>query len=110
MTDKFLGLNYIWWLVASMPFYAVGEYCSKLFANTHQWWYIVIGTIAYAVGSLCWFPSLYLRNELLVVDTIWKAFAVMSTAVVALFVFHERPTMIQYVGVAFVVIGMFLVK
>ena len=110
MKDSFLGLNYFWWLMLSLPFYGIGEYTSKLFAQTHMWYYVVIGILGYALGCLCWFPALMLRNELLVLDTIWKALAAGVTALLALLIFHERPSVVQYIGIVLVFIGILLVK
>ena len=108
--DTFWGLNYFLWLIISIPLYSVGEYCSKMFGTTHRWEYVFVGTLGYAIGSLCWFPAIFLRNELLVVDTMWKTLAAIATATLALFVFHERPTIVQCVGVVIVFIGMLMVK
>ena len=93
-----------------MPFYAAGEYFSKLFANTHVWYYVVIGVVCYALGALLWFPALMLRNELLVMDTIWKALAAGMTVALALVIFHEKLSWTQYIGVALVFVGMLMVK
>lgn len=93
-----------------MPFYGAGEYFSKRFALTHSVWYVVLGVLGYAIGSLLWFPALMLRNELLVMDTIWKVLACAITVVLAMFVFHERLTVMQWIGVALVFIGVLLVK
>lgn len=93
-----------------MPFYTGGEYCSKIFANTHSLMWAVLAVIGYAVSSALWLPALMIRNELLVVDTIWKALAAGFTIMLSLLVFHERPGAIQYIGVAFVFVGILLVK
>jgi len=54
-----LSINYLIWLVASVLFFAGGEFFSKKFALNPRLTYVVYILIFYIFGTLAWLPAIY---------------------------------------------------
>lgn len=90
----------LYWLVASVIFFALGEYLSKKWALKPGYLLGTYAVLMYSIGSLLWLPALLQHNEIVVMGRIWLLMATAGSMLVGLIVFHEHLTPIQWTGVA----------
>jgi len=89
-----------YWLIASVFFFALGEYYSKKWAFKPG---IALGVYAvgmYSIGSLLWLPALLQHNQIVVMGRIWLLMATAGSMLVGLIAFREHLTPVQWTGVA----------
>lgn len=98
------------YVVLAMVFYTLGEWSSKLYANTHRAGYVVLGMLGYGLNALLFFPALKHWNSLSMLGTIWNTLYAVITLVLALGVFHEAITIRQMVGLAFALVAIILLS
>jgi len=94
------------WLVISALFFAVGEYLSKRWGMNPSFNFAVIVVLIYALGTFAWLPALLHKNQLAIMGTAWLLLAVMATVCVGVFVFHEKITNLQIIGVILAIIAL----
>ena len=105
-----LSVNYIFWLVASAIFFAVGEFLSKKFALSPKVSYVVFILLAYCVGTLFWLPAIMQKNQLSVVGTIWSVMGLLATILIGVLVFREKLSMTGILGIVFAFISIILLS
>lgn len=88
------------WLLLSALCLAVGEVCSKLWANGPPSWKLMLAaTAAYLLGSLAWFPALRGKNHLCTVGVLWSIGGLIVTVLVGGLLFGEPITRRQLAGI-----------
>ena len=101
----------VWILVAmAMVFYSLGEYFSKMYANTLMWKYGLIACMGWTGSALCFLPALQKFNSLSVLGTIWNLGYVMITLFIGICIFRESITTTQIVGLIFGLISIVLLS
>lgn len=88
----------------------VGDVAFKLFANDSGIVYLAIGVVAYAVMTGVFIVALQ-GSSILTVNNSWDAMNTVLQSLVAYFFLGERfEHYTQYLGIGFVVLGMYLMK
>ena len=105
-----LSVNYIFWLVASALFFAVGEFWSKKFALEPKIYYVVFILLAYCVGTLFWLPAIMQKNQLSIVGTIWSVMSLLATVSIGVLIFKEKLSLIGVLGIVFAFISIILLS
>ena len=83
----------------ALMFYAVGEYYSKMYANTSKGIMLGVAMLAYTITTLLWFPSIKNNNHLIVMTFIWDICYVIIGFILGYFVFHETLSSKQWIGI-----------
>jgi len=111
MIVKILGqVNYIYWLLLSAVFFAVGEFLSKKFALEPKMFYVVLVLLAYSLGSLAWLPAILQKNQLSIVGVLWTVLAMLTTILIGVIIFHEKLTLVGILGIIFAFIATVLLS
>lgn len=99
------------WLLLSIAGYTCGEYFSKLWGNHPAFSYGLCALFGYTVGSVLWLFVMLQRNQLALMTFAWLALSIISSLIVALFVFHEKLNAYQWTGagLAMVALGFLLI-
>jgi small multidrug resistance pump len=105
-----LSVNYIFWLVASAIFFAVGEFLSKKFALSPKASYVIFILLAYCVGTLFWLPAILQKNQLSVVGTMWSVMGLLATILIGVLVFREKLSIVGVLGIIFAFISIILLS
>jgi multidrug transporter EmrE-like cation transporter len=105
--EKLLSLNYIYWLLISIVFYAIGEYLSKKFALNPSILAAVCVLFVYSLGALAWLPAILQKNILLVAGTVWALMGFITTVLVGMF-FGEQLNTLRIVGISLGLISILL--
>lgn len=88
----------------------VGDVAFKLFANDSGIAYLAIGVVAYTIMTGVFIVALQ-GSSILMVNNSWDAMNTVLQSLVAYFFLGERfEHYSQYLGIGFVVIGMYLMK
>jgi multidrug transporter EmrE-like cation transporter len=103
-----LSVNYIFWLVASAIFFAVGEFFSKKFALNPSIYYVVFILLAYCVGTMFWLPAILQKNQLSIVGTIWSVMSLLATVAIGVLIFNEKLGLTGILGIIFAFISIIL--
>ena len=98
------------WLLISVIFFAGGEYLSKQFALTPSISMVAIVVSVYALGSLLWLPAIFQKNQLAITGTLWLLIGLAATVSIGLFVFGERLSLLQTIGLVFAFISVALLS
>jgi len=98
------------WILLAMVFYAIGEYSSKVYANTSLYRYGVIAMIGYMINALCFLPALSRMNSLTILGAIWNLGYVFITLFLGLVLFREPVTTTQMIGLVFGIISIVLLS
>jgi len=72
---------------------------SKRFAQSGRYSFAMMALLIYMIASICWLCIIKERGELTRAGTIWSICTVMGNCVVGLFIFHERLTTQQGIGI-----------
>ena len=105
-----LSINYIFWLVLSALFFAVGEFWSKKFAITPKVSYVILVVMIYALGTLAWLPAILQKNSLSIAGTIWSVMSLFATVLIGVLLFGEKLTAVGIVGMIVAVIAIVLLS
>ena len=106
MTNFVLGIPAIIWLIISVVFFGLGEYFSKYWAMHPDFWRAFWAFLAYILGTFTWLPILLHKNHLSTMGTAWLALGVVATVSIGLFVFHERISFLQWLGIVLALIAL----
>lgn len=88
----------------------VGDVAFKLFANDSGIVYLGIGAVAYTIMTGILIVALQ-NSSILMVNNSWDAMNTVLQSIVGYFLLGERfEHYTQYLGIGFVVIGMYLLK
>lgn len=99
---------WILYTAIALIFYAIGEYYSKIYANTGRGLVLTFALLAYMLTTLLWFPSLKNNNQLIVMTIIWDLAYILIGFVLGFFVFHEVLSATQWTGVALSIVSIIL--
>jgi multidrug transporter EmrE-like cation transporter len=105
-----LSINYIYWLVLSALFFAVGEFFSKKFALGPRFALVLLILLAYILGTLAWLPAILQKNSLSIAGTIWSVMSLFATVLIGVLVFEERLNFIGILGMILAVISIVLLS
>lgn len=101
----------VWfWLILSATLNAIGEYFSKLWANSPLAVTAVLAIGSYTLGSIAWLPALKAKNILGVTGVMWLVLGLIATIALSAVVFKERLTIQQWVGIALGFLSVFLLN
>ncbi len=105
-----LSINYLYWLVLSALFFAVGEFWSKKFAMNPKLSYVILVVIIYSLGTLAWLPAILQKNSLSIAGTIWSVLSLFATVLIGVLIFGEKLTIIGVAGMITAVIAIVLLS
>jgi multidrug transporter EmrE-like cation transporter len=88
------------WIVISSIFFAFGEFISKKFALNPGWTLFIVFLIVDILSAASWLPALFEKNQLSVTGVAWSVLSLMATVIIGIFVFNERLTLLQTLGLA----------
>lgn len=101
----------VWfWLVVSATLNALGEYFSKLWADSPLAMTAVLVIGSYMLGSIAWLPALKAKNILGITGVMWLVLGLIATIALSAVVFKERLTIQQWVGIALGFLSVFLLN
>ena len=106
----FLSINYIFWLVLSALFFAVGEFLSKKFALTPKLIFVILILLAYSLGTLAWLPAILQKNQLSIVGVMWSVLSLLITALIGTIIFGEKLNFFGILGIIFAIISVILLS
>jgi multidrug transporter EmrE-like cation transporter len=92
------SINYFYWLLISMVFYAGGEFFSKKFALMPKVSFVIYLLIFYALGALAWIVALHGKDELSDVGAMWAVLSLLTTVAIGILIFKERLNAYGMVG------------
>ena len=98
------------WLFISAIFFAGGEYLSKHFALAPSINMASLVVVIYSLGVLAWLPAIFQKNQLAITGTIWLLLGLAATVSIGLFVFGERLSILQIIGLVFAFISVALLS
>ena len=96
------SINYFYWLLISMVFYAGGEFFSKKFAMSPKVSTVILILAFYSLGVLAWLAALWGKDELAVVGTTWAVLSLMVTVSIGIFIFGER---LNWMGISGIILA-----
>ncbi len=96
------------WLCISVYFFGIGEYLSKIWGMKPSLHFALIYVLFSALSGLTWLPALLHKNQIAIMGTIWLLLATIATITVGVFVFHERITTIEWIGLILALISLAL--
>jgi len=105
-----LSINYIFWLVLSALFFAVGEFLSKKFALSPKVLYVVLILGAYTLGTLAWLPAILQKNSLSIAGTIWSVLSLFATVLIGVLIFGEKLSATGIIGMILAVMSIILLS
>jgi uncharacterized membrane protein len=96
------------WYIASMVFYTIAEYYSKVYANAQSWMLLIFISVCYGINGAFWLPALKENNSLTIMSTIWAISYCLFSIFIGLALFGEHISVIQMVGVGLGILAVFL--
>jgi len=105
-----LSINYIFWLILSALFFAVGEFLSKKFALGPKFIYVALMLITYSLGVLAWLPAILQRNSLSIVGTMWSVLSLLTTILIGVLIFGEKIGTLGIIGMVTAVVSIILLS
>lgn len=101
----------VWfWLILSATLNAIGEYFSKLWADSPIAMTAVLAIASYTLGSIAWLPALKEKNILGVTGVMWLILGLIATIGLSAIVFKERLTIQQWIGIALGFLSVFFLN
>lgn len=94
--------------ILALVSYGVGEYYSKIYADTWSKQKFILAMIFYMITTALWFPSLKDNNHLILMTTIWTLGYVVVGCAVGLIAFQESLSAAQWTGLAMAVLSIIL--
>lgn len=104
------SINYIFWLILSALFFAIGEFLSKKFALNPNLTLVIIILLTYSVGVLFWLPAILQKNQLSIVGTIWSVLSLLTTILIGTIIFNEKLSVISILGIIFAFLSLVLLS
>lgn len=92
-------MHYIFWLILSALFFAIGEFLSKKFALNPRIAYVVSILFVYSLGTLAWLPAILQKNQLSIVGTMWSVLSLLATILIGVLIFSEKLNAIGIIGI-----------
>lgn len=91
---------YYVWIIISALLTATGELLSKEFGDTHRTGFMIAAFIAYSLGTIAWFPSIFEKDQLLIVGVMWSVLSLATTVAIATLIFGEHFNTMSAIGIA----------
>jgi multidrug transporter EmrE-like cation transporter len=104
------SINYIYWLLFSALFFAVGEFLSKKFALQPKIITVIFILIFYSIGTLAWLPAILQKNQLSIVGVMWSVLSLLTTILIGVLIFKENLSLTGIVGIIFAFISIVLLS
>lgn len=105
-----LSINYIFWLILSAIFFAVGEFFSKKFALTPKASLVAWILAAYILGTLAWLPAILQKKQLSITGAIWSVMSLLATVLIGILLFNEKLSGAGIVGIITAFIAIILLS
>ena len=105
-----LSINYIFWLILSALFFAVGEFLSKKFALGPRLIYVILMLVTYSFGVLAWLPAILQRNSLSIVGTMWSVLSLLTTIAIGVLLFGEKVNALGIAGMIMAIVSIILLS
>ena len=87
------------YIILGMVFYGLGEWASKMYANTSKGMYAIWAVLSYAITGAAFLPALKVFNSLAVLSVVWAVTSAIVTLLIALALFHETLGPRQIAGI-----------
>jgi multidrug transporter EmrE-like cation transporter len=110
LLKAFFSINYFYWLLISMIFYAGGEFFSKKFALSPKVSSVIFLLLFYAFGALAWLVALHGKDELADVGATWAVLSMLVTVTIGIFIFKERLNIYGITGIFLAAAAIFLLS
>jgi len=110
LIKTFASINYFYWLLISLLFYAGGEFFSKKFAMHPRVSTVVLILFFYCLGALAWIVALYGKDELAIVGTTWAVLSAMVTVSIGVFIFGEKLNWMGFSGIILAIASIILLS
>ena len=91
-------LKILAWLSLSAVFYAFGEYFSKKYAIDLNTKWAIYTVLAFTGQALLWLKAFKHDGRLIIISTISGVICLLVTFLVGYFIFNERISPINYIG------------
>ena len=108
--DLLLSIPAAVWLVLSAIFFAAGEYFSKRWAMHPSLGITASLLVVYILATLFWLPALLHKNQLAIMGMAWLLLGMIATVCLGLFVFNEKLSTLQMVGIIFALLSLVLLN
>ncbi len=106
---EFFTFMPVWaWLSISAIFYAGGEFFSEKLVLHPTWENYAFLILLDVLSITLWLPALYQKNNLAVTGTLWLVFALVTTVLLGLLVFHEPVSFRHGLGISLAVLVVIL--
>jgi multidrug transporter EmrE-like cation transporter len=99
---------WILYTLVALIFYGIGEYCTKIFANSRSMLFLVAGFIMYMLTTALWFPSLRNNNRLVIMTIIWDLGYIIVGTLIGIGMFGEVLSIRQWAGVCLSILAIIL--
>ncbi len=96
------------WLTLSALFYAGGEFFSEELILHPSWENYALLILLDVMSITLWLPALHEKNNLAVTGTLWLVFALITTALLGIVVFHEPVGLRSLLGILLAVVVIIL--
>jgi multidrug transporter EmrE-like cation transporter len=106
----FFSINYFYWLLISMVFYAGGEFFSKKFALVPKVSFVIFLLLFYSLGALSWIVALHGKDELADVGVMWAVMSMLVTVSIGIFIFRERLNAAGIIGIILAAVAIVLLS
>jgi multidrug transporter EmrE-like cation transporter len=103
-----LSINYIFWLIVSTLFFAVGEFLSKKFALAPRGSIVIWLVVIDVFSILTWLPAILQKNQLSIVGTIWSVLSLLLTVLIGIVIFGEKLNYLSIAGIFAAVVAIVL--
>ena len=98
-------------LILWLPFYSMGEYVSKLWADDQsRWWLIPVLMLCYCCGICGWLPALASHGQLSTLTVVFSLLALVAGVFVGVWAFGEVLQPRHYVGIALALLACLLLN
>ena len=95
-------------ICVSLVFYTAGEYYSKVWSLNPSYWLVFLVTLNYSIGAVLWLPALRLHGQLSALSAVRSCLSIIICVVLGVFVFKEKLSSQQMVGVVLAIIASYL--
>ena len=86
-------------VLASLIFYAGGEYFTKVWTLKPTWPLAVLATALYTIGAILWLPALRQHGQLSALSTVWSCLSIIVCVAIGVWGFQEELTTRQIIGI-----------
>lgn len=95
-------------VVSAIVGFIGGDYYSKLWATSHDWSMALRACAIYTFSSLGWLGLVRFGRDVFVPSIAWSIGGAVCSAIIGIWVFSEKPTTMQWLGVIIAIPAMLL--